>query len=77
MKVTRQVESVALKTGKSISTIWRWAKAGCDLSSSASINQFLQGKKRKPHPKAIRKSKKENISAHLPHGNSCLIIGTR
>jgi hypothetical protein len=43
MRVTQRVESVAIKTGKSTSTVWRWAKAGCDLSSSASINQFLKG----------------------------------
>jgi hypothetical protein len=43
MRVTRQVEKVALKTGKSKSTVWRWRKAGCDLSSTTSIKEFLKG----------------------------------
>jgi hypothetical protein len=47
MRVTQRVESVAIKTGKSTSTVWRWVKAGCDLSSPASINQFLKGSHRK------------------------------
>jgi hypothetical protein len=43
MRVTRQVELAAKKTGKSKSTLWRWRKAGCDLSSTASIKEFLKG----------------------------------
>jgi hypothetical protein len=63
MKVTRQVELVAKKTGKSTSTIWRWRKNGCDISSSASLKEFLQGEKRRQNSNAVQKSKSENISA--------------
>jgi hypothetical protein len=47
MRVTQQVEAVAKKTGKSASTLWRWVKEGCNLSSPASIKQFIQGKRRR------------------------------
>jgi hypothetical protein len=57
MKVTRQVESVANRTGKSKSTVWRWLKQGCDLSRRARINQFLQGNKRRQNPDTIRQPK--------------------
>jgi hypothetical protein len=63
MKVNRQVELVAKKTGKSISTIWRWRKDGCDISSSASLKQFLQSDRRRRNSNAVRKSENENISA--------------
>ena len=63
MKVTRQVELVAKKTGKSTSTIWRWRKNGCDISSSASLKEFLQGEKRRQRSNTVQKSEKENISA--------------
>jgi hypothetical protein len=54
MRVTRQVELVAKKTGKSTSTIWRWRKDGCDLSSSVSVKQFLQGDKRSQNLNAVQ-----------------------
>jgi hypothetical protein len=63
MKVTRQVELVAKKTGKSKSTVWRWRKNGCDISSSASLKEFLHGEKRRQNSNTVQKSKKENISA--------------
>jgi hypothetical protein len=67
MRVTQRVKSVATKTGKSTSTVWRWVKAGCDISSPASINQFLKGNHRKRNgprhhnPKPIRKPTTESV----------------
>src|ERR1700693_4091058 len=63
MKVTRQVESVAKKIGKSKSTVWRWRKYGCDISSSASLKQFLHGEKRRQNSNTVQKSDKQNVSA--------------
>jgi hypothetical protein len=63
MKVTRQVELVAKKVRKSESTIWRWRKDGCDISSSVSLKQFLQGEKRRWSANSVQKSEKENASS--------------
>ena len=62
MNVTRQVELVAKKAGRSKSTIWRWAKAGCDLSSPASIKPFLQGNRPRQTSDTVQNPNKENAS---------------
>jgi hypothetical protein len=40
---TARVKAVAKLTGRSVGTIWRWARQGCDLNSPASINEYLEG----------------------------------
>jgi hypothetical protein len=38
-----RVRQVAGEVGRSERTIWRWARAGCDLASESSIRQFAEG----------------------------------
>jgi hypothetical protein len=59
MRVTQQVNALADRLGKHPATIFRWLKLGLDIDSETSIQEFLQGKKRKrnPHPNTIRKPK--------------------
>jgi hypothetical protein len=64
---TQQVNALADRLGKHPATIFRWLKLGLEIDSETSIQEFLQGKKRRrsPHPNTIRKPKKENqISAN-------------
>jgi len=40
---TARIKQVAKSTGRSVGTIWRWQRQGCDLNSPASIKEFLEG----------------------------------
>jgi hypothetical protein len=52
---TQQVRALANRLNKHPATIFRWLNRGLDIDSEASIQEFLQGKKRKrnPHPSII------------------------
>jgi hypothetical protein len=52
-----RVKQVAEQTGRSVGTIWRWSRQGCDLNSHASINQYLEGNRLRQHGNLVRKSK--------------------
>ena len=52
---TTRVKAVAKLTGRSVETIWRSARQGCDLNSPASINEFLEGNTLRQSPNLIRK----------------------
>jgi hypothetical protein len=41
-ELTERIAAVAAELGKSTRTIWRWHKAGCDLSNPASIKQHSE-----------------------------------
>ena len=55
-----QVQEVAQRLGKSERTIWRWVKAGCDLSEE-SISDFQQARAATSKAKA-REQVRESIS---------------
>jgi hypothetical protein len=40
---TALVKSIALETGRSVQTIWRWKSQGCILDDPESVRQFLEG----------------------------------
>jgi hypothetical protein len=52
-----QIKAVARQTKRSVNSIRRWVRQGCNLNSAASIKQFSQGNKLRQHPNTIRKSK--------------------
>jgi hypothetical protein len=54
---TARVRTVAELTGKSVGTIWRWVRQGCDLNSPASINEHLEGNRLRQHANLIPKGK--------------------
>jgi hypothetical protein len=56
---TQQVNALADRLGKHPATIFRWLNLGLDIDSETSIQEFLQGKKRKrnPHTSAIAEVK--------------------
>src|SRR5690349_16744462 len=54
---TARVKAVAKQTGKSISTIWRWARHGCNLNSPASIREHQEGNELRQHANLIHKGK--------------------
>jgi hypothetical protein len=55
-----RVKAVAEQTGKSVGTIWRWVRNGCDLNSPASIKEFLEGNRLRQHANLVRKAKGGN-----------------
>src|ERR1700693_3441018 len=56
-----RVKAVAKLTGRSVGTIWRWARQGCDLNSPASINEYLEGNRLRQHANLIRKANTESV----------------
>jgi hypothetical protein len=54
---TQQVNALADRLGKHPATIFRWLKLGLEIDSETSIQEFLQGKKRRLNPNIIRKPK--------------------
>jgi hypothetical protein len=66
---TARVRVVARLTGKSVGTIWRWAAQGCDLSSAASIDEFLQGNKLRQNANLIRDFATQNGDSQKPKRN--------
>jgi hypothetical protein len=54
------VAAVAKLTGRSVGTIWRWARQGCDLNSPASVNEFLEGNELRRNANLGRKSTTES-----------------
>jgi hypothetical protein len=54
---TVRVRVVAQLSGKSVTTIFRWRRQGCDLNSPASINEYLEGNKLRQNANLIRKPK--------------------
>jgi hypothetical protein len=56
-----RVKAVAKLTGKSVGTIWRWARQGCDLNSPASINEHLEGNRLRQHANLIRKPTTKSV----------------
>jgi hypothetical protein len=51
---TELVKSIALETGRSVQTIWRWKSRGCILDDPASVRQFLEGNKLRQNPNLVR-----------------------
>jgi hypothetical protein len=54
------VRAVAKKTGKSVGTIWRYARNGCDINDPASIKAFVDGNELRQHANLIRRKKGGN-----------------
>jgi hypothetical protein len=48
---------IAKLTGRSVETIWRWARQGCDLNSPASIKEFLEGNELRRNSNSVRRGK--------------------
>jgi hypothetical protein len=58
MKASRKlVSEVASRVGRHPATVWRAIRRGCDIRSEASIQEFLQGNKRRQNPNTVRKPK--------------------
>jgi hypothetical protein len=51
------VRKVAKQTGKSVGTIWRYARNGCDINDPASIKAFVEGNELRQHANLIRNGK--------------------
>jgi hypothetical protein len=51
---TARIKQVAKSTGRSVGTIWRWQRQGCDLNSPASIKEFLEGNELRRNQNLIR-----------------------
>jgi hypothetical protein len=55
MKASRKlVNEVASRVGRHPATVWRAIRRGCDIRSEESIQEFLQGNKRRQHPNTVR-----------------------
>ena len=54
---TARIKQVAQSTGRSVGTIWRWQRQGCDLNSPASIKEFLEGNELRRNANLIRRGK--------------------
>jgi hypothetical protein len=52
-----RVKEVAKQTGKSVGTIWRYARTGCDINDPASIKAFVEGNRLRQHGNLVRKAK--------------------
>jgi hypothetical protein len=63
---TALVKSIALKTGRSIQTIWRWKSQGCILDDPESVRQFLEGNKLRQNPNLVREPVKPNRDSLEP-----------
>ncbi len=62
MKASRKlVSEVANRIGRHPSTIWRWIARRCNIESEASIQEFLQGNKRRQNSNTIRKPTTESV----------------
>jgi hypothetical protein len=55
-----RVKAVAKLTGRSVGTIWRWARQGCDLNSAASINEYLEGNELRRNANLVRRPTTES-----------------
>jgi hypothetical protein len=76
---TRQVGALADRLNKHPATIFRWLNRGLDINSEASIQEFLQGKKRRrnqqprteaPPPAADHTAPRQTPESEtLPNGN--------
>jgi hypothetical protein len=56
---TELVKLIALKTGRSVQTIWRWKSRGCILDDPKSVRQFLEGNKLRQSPNLVREGEDE------------------
>src|ERR1700692_4157032 len=54
---TARIKQVAKSTGRSVGTIWRWQRQGCDLSNPASIKEFLEGNELRRNANLVRRGK--------------------
>ena len=68
---TARIKQVAKSTGRSVGTIWRWQRQGCDLNSPASIKQFLEGNELRRNANLIRKniSPAQTVDSSIPDLN--------
>jgi hypothetical protein len=57
---------IALETGRSVQTIWRWKSQGCILDDPESVRQFLEGNKLRQNPNLVREPAKSNGSSREP-----------
>jgi hypothetical protein len=54
---TARIKQVAKSTGRSVGTIWRWQRQGCDLNNPASIKEFLEGNELRRNANLVRRGK--------------------
>jgi hypothetical protein len=54
---TARIKQVAKSTGRSVRTIWRWQRQGCDLNNPASIKEFLEGNELRRNANLVRRGK--------------------
>jgi hypothetical protein len=55
-----RVRKIAQQTGRSVTTIFRWQRQGCDLNSPASIRQYLEGNELRRNANLVRKTKADS-----------------
>src|ERR1700730_906339 len=65
-----RVKAVAKLTGRSVGTIWRWARQGYDLNSPASINENLEGNEIRRNSNLSRKTTAESVGEATPDLNA-------
>jgi hypothetical protein len=63
---TALVKSIALETGRSVQTIWRWKSQGCILDDPESVRQFLEGNKLRQNPNLVREPAKSDRASREP-----------
>lgn len=73
-QLTVKIAEVAASTGKSVRTIWRWHRAGCNLEDPASVQQHSESL----NAKARGKARRESIATQAPlsAGENELDLGT-
>jgi hypothetical protein len=57
LSTTARIKAIAKRIGRSVTTLYRWQRQGCDLNSPASINEYLEGNELRRNANLVRRGK--------------------